>query len=373
MSHEWESGFVVREQAWHGLATVLDAPPTTAEGLRLAGLDWRVRMSPLWTGNGMKVLDLPGSGSGLVLDGPFTSVESHRAVVRDTDESILGVVGADYVPVQNADAMAFFDPLIARGDVELESAGSLKGGKRVWVLAKVKVPMDGVFVAADDPVLPYLLVSTAHDGTRAVTVCFTVIRVVCWNTLRAAEGLSDRGKGASLRIRHIGNPVEALAEVSAFVDVSRQTFAASLDEWRAMRAKGMDVRGLERYIVRVLREEDDREIIEAELGAANRALLGLWPEEEGKRVALLERIGELRAKLESKPRALDEITRLFEEGPGASLAGPTVWGAFNAITHWVDHIRGRTADSRLDASWFGVGAQTRARARSEALALVGGV
>jgi len=115
------STFSVREVPWHGLGTILDNPPTIEEAIKLAGLDWTVSMQPTYCkvdGNDVK---LP-----------------NRAVVRSTDRKVLGVVGPTYEPLQNAAAFQFFQPVIDEGHVTLETAGSLKGGQRVWILAKVK-------------------------------------------------------------------------------------------------------------------------------------------------------------------------------------------------------------------------------------------
>jgi len=366
MSHEFESGFVVRDAAWHGLATVLSDPPTTAEGLRRAGLDWDVRLAPILA---MDYASDVVNGTAGELTGMEIPISSHRAVVRSTDQRVLGVVGADYVPVQNREAFAFFDPLIEQGHAALESAGSLKEGKRVWVLARILG--SGSEVSEGDRIEPYLLVSTAHDGSRAVTVDFTAVRVVCWNTLGRAERPSDAAR-SGVRIRHVGDPAGALAQVSTFVDAARRTFALSLEDWRAMRSRGIDANGLERYVTRVLRAEESREGLERELGLVEDRLLSLFPEEATQRIALLERAGELRAQLESRPRAFEDVARLFEEGPGVAMAGATVYGAYNAVTHWIDHERGRSAENRLESTWFGVGRSIRARAHTEAMALVGG-
>jgi hypothetical protein len=108
MAHEitaTDTMFSVGTTPWHGLGTVLDSPPTVAEALRLAGLDWTVRTEPIsaW---------LPDA------DGVFSDVTvPGKAVIRDTDNAVLGVVGAKFNPLQNAQALAWFQPWLDSGRV----------------------------------------------------------------------------------------------------------------------------------------------------------------------------------------------------------------------------------------------------------------
>lgn len=146
MSHEFESGFFVRQPAWHRLGVLLTEAPHIEDATRLAGLDWHVHTAPLLTASG-------------------AVVDSHRAVLRGSDGKILGVVGAAYRPLQNAQAFQFFEPFLESGLCELEAAGSLKEGKRVWVLARVKSAE--AEVTSGDTVPGYFLLSNAHDGTQA--------------------------------------------------------------------------------------------------------------------------------------------------------------------------------------------------------------
>lgn len=164
MTHQFESGFFVNQGAWHGLGTVLDNPPTTAQAITDAGLDWQVNEQPIYT----------QSQHGL------SPVTSHKSLVRSTDHQLLGIVSKQYQPLQNHDAFSWFDFLLHDGDVSLETAGSLKDGKRIWILAKInQSPID---ILHDDPVEPYLLLSNSHDATSAVWIQFTPIRVVCQNS-----------------------------------------------------------------------------------------------------------------------------------------------------------------------------------------------
>lgn len=151
--------FYTREKPWHGLGTRVEEAPNSADALRLAGLDWTVRSED--------VLSVRGD-----------VIPEYRANVRDSDDTVLGIVGTRYKIVQNTDAFAFTDALIG-GDVRYETAGSLKDGKQVWLLAKM--PEQNI---AGDEVEPYLCFSNTHDGSGALRICMTPIRVVCNNTLK---------------------------------------------------------------------------------------------------------------------------------------------------------------------------------------------
>ena len=165
-----------RTVPWHGLGTKVDEAPTSADALRLAGLDWNVEQKNIQLCGGSKV---PG----------------YKANVRSTDGKVLGVVGDRYRIVQNADAFEFTDSIIG-GDVRYETAGSLNGGKKIWLLAKL--PETEI---VGDKTEPYLCFSNTHDGSGAVRVCMTPIRVVCNNTLNLALDSAKR----AWSVRHTGS------------------------------------------------------------------------------------------------------------------------------------------------------------------------
>lgn len=175
MAHEFESGFFVREPAWHGLGTVVQNAPTSADALQLAGLDWKVGQNDVIV-------------NGVVVPG-------YRANVRSSDQSVLGIVSDKYKIVQNDEAFAFTDALLGEG-VTYETAGSLKNGKTTWILAKTEqVEILG------DKIDPYICFTNTHDGTGAVRVCMTPTRIVCSNTLNLALRQASR----MWSTRHMGD------------------------------------------------------------------------------------------------------------------------------------------------------------------------
>ena len=183
MSANVDTMMYVRNKPWHGLGTMVPEAPTSADALRFAGLDWSVRQEPVYNARGGVI---PG----------------YKSNVRDTDGRVLGIVGDRYKVVQNIDAFNFTDDLIG-GDVRYETAGSLRDGKQIWLLAK----MPARRVASDD-VEPYLCFTNSHDGSGGLKVCMTPIRVVCNNTLNLALGSAKR----VWSMRHTENIRERMQE-----------------------------------------------------------------------------------------------------------------------------------------------------------------
>ena len=149
-----ETMFSVRETPWHGLGTIVNDAPTSENALRISGLDWKVVQDDVFTDRGERIL-------------------GYKANIRDTDRKILGVVSDRYKVVQNTDAFSFTDELLGQG-VKYETAGSLQDGRRVWLLAR----MPKKYVNGNEEICPYLVFSNSHDGTGAVKVAITPVRVV---------------------------------------------------------------------------------------------------------------------------------------------------------------------------------------------------
>lgn len=171
-----ESMMYVREKPWHGLGTEVQEAPTSGDALRLAGLDWTVEQKNIQLCGGAKV-------------------SGFKANVRSSDGAVLGVVSDRYRIVQNAKAFEFTDSIIG-GDVRYETAGSLNGGKKIWLLAKL--PETEI---AGDKTEPYMCFTNTHDGSGAIRVCMTPIRVVCNNTLNLALDSAKR----AWSVRHTGD------------------------------------------------------------------------------------------------------------------------------------------------------------------------
>ncbi|MEE1257198.1 MAG: DUF932 domain-containing protein [Lachnospiraceae bacterium] len=168
MAAEVETIFYVRETPWHGLGKRVSEAPSSKDALILAGLNWKVKQEPIYTNKNEEIV-------------------GYKANVRNTDRKVLGVVTDRYKVIQNEEAFAFTDALLGEG-VKYETAGSLQDGRKVWLLAR----MPQEYIISGERISPYLVFSNTHDGTGAVKVCATPIRVVCNNTLNLALATAKR-------------------------------------------------------------------------------------------------------------------------------------------------------------------------------------
>ena len=200
-----------RDVPWHGLGTPVQEAPNSAEALRLAGLDWEVVSRDIQLCGGKKI---PG----------------YHANVRSSDNSVLGVVGERYKIVQNNDAFAFTDGIIGEG-ARYETAGSLSGGRRVWMLAK----LDNFKLAGDDTE-NYLCFANTHDGSGAVKVIITPVRVVCNNTLNAALSSAKR----SFSMRHTLNVDKKIEEAKMALELNARYIVELADFAEVMAKKKLE-------------------------------------------------------------------------------------------------------------------------------------
>jgi phage/plasmid-like protein (TIGR03299 family) len=194
-----ESMFYVRETPWHGLGVRVEEALTSEEAIVKAGLDWEVINQPVFV-NG-------------------SAVPNYVANVRNSDGTILGIVSDRYKIVQNKESFEWTD-LLLNHDVHYETAGSLANGKKIWLLAKM--PESKIL---DDKVEPYLVFQNTHDGSGAIKVCLTPVRVVCQNTLN----LAFSGAKRSWSTKHMGNMNQKLAEARHTLELATG-YMQALDE-----------------------------------------------------------------------------------------------------------------------------------------------
>ncbi len=230
MSVNVETMFSVREKPWHGLGTVVTEAPDSASALGLAGLDWSVLQK-----------DIAAADSRNVIPG-------FKANVRDVDGSVLGIVTDRYKVVQNKEAFAFTDALLGEG-VRYETAGSLQGGRRIWLLARL--PQN--YIINGDEIIPYLVFMNAHDGSGSIKVAMTPVRVVCSNTLNLALSTAKR----CWSCQHTGNIEGKMKEAEATLLYAGQYMTAlGKDFDRLNRVALNDVKVME-YINLLLPEPDN--------------------------------------------------------------------------------------------------------------------
>lgn len=314
--------FVVGEPAWHGEGVVFPEPPTLAEAIAASGLDYTVTKVPVGI--------MHNADSGM----QFVAVPDQYATIR-TDRAgqpnaALGVVGERYHVMQNAAAWDFFAGPVERGDVTLESAGVLAGGRTAWILARLP---EVVRVGADIHEA-YLLLTNSFDGSRPVQVGFNPVRVVCQNT----HNIAMKQWGQNLRIRHTEGMEDKLKEAERVLVYSRSFFEAYAEVGNRLAETAMSTDQRASYF---------------------KTLFPDHPESEKGRTSL------------RPSRTREVLERLHEEGPGAEPVRGTVWGAYNAVSRYADFgLPLRSTTSRLNNVWFGTGAALKQRAFDVAVAHV---
>lgn len=200
MSANVETMFYVGETPWHGLGKSVKECVKSDEAIKLAGLDWDVVPMPIFDQFGREL-------------------SGYKVNTRTSDNKILGVVTDRYKVVQNAEAFAFTDALLGEG-VRYETAGSLASGKRVWMLARLENT-----TIAEENIDPYLVFTNCHDGTGAVRVAITPVRVVCQNTLNLALQNATRHWSCA----HKGD-IESKLEEARFTLESADRYMKALEE-----------------------------------------------------------------------------------------------------------------------------------------------
>lgn len=336
MAHNIESIAWAGETPWHGLGVDVTATPiakrTPEFMLRKGKIDWGVAKRPLTFES--------DKGKGKII------VPDRFALVRDSDERPLSIVGGNYKPVQNAVSMEFFCKFIKAGHMSLETVGSLYNGAYIWVLARIGADFK---LGKEDEVRGFLLLCNPHVFGKALIIQFTPVRVVCWNTLTWALGADLKGSGNGTRFA-MPHSIEFNDVVRKKAEIALGLAKEQMDEFKQasllLSKKKATAEEVEEFFCDVLR----------------------FDPAEAKRKG--------RKKDETiEPRMLPKFRVALEQGPGAMLqtAAGTWWGALNAVTYIADHHTGKdhgtTAQGmNLRSTWLGSRAALKRRATELALA-----
>jgi len=318
MSHEVEKMVFAGATPWHGLGTEIDDATNFWDAFKLAGLDWEVETEPLYR----------MGAAGQVVGEQVKA----QAAVRTSDDKVLGVVGPRWTPLQNRDAFKVFEPLIDSGDMRLHTAGSLRGGERVWVLCQLG--LENTEIVKNDEIAKFALLSNGHDGKLAVHFGFTPIRVVCANT----ESMARSSTASNLiRVRHhrfVKNNVEKLRDI---MNLANQEFEATAEQYRFLASKQINATDLHKYVKIVL---DVHQQEEDELSTRTKNIIG-------------------------------KVEEFFLLGKGNDLPGVngTYWAAYNGVTEYLNYEKGRTSENRMDSLWFGQNGNLSQKALDTAVAL----
>ena len=354
MAHLVDSMAFVGQTPWHGLGNQLAAKQPIEVWAEQAGMNWTIEQSPVHFIAGhdpqahpqQPLIQLKDSQLQQSLDQilPFTD---HKVLFRSDTREPLSVVSQRYHVVQPRQILEFYRDLTEKSDFELETAGVLKGGRKLWALARTG---QSAAIKGKDVTNGYVLLATACDGTLATTAQFTSIRVVCNNTLAIALNEMN-GKGNK------GN--NALSS-QGIVKVPHNT---RFDAASVKQALGISVSSWDEYIYR-LNLLSDRKVKPTE---ADRFLWDVFNDGSNKASTL--------GNGSFNERAINKTKTLFEgHGRGAMLqsARGTAFGLLNSVTEFIDHERkAKSIDHRLDSAWFGTGAAIKQRALDLAVQMLG--
>ena len=319
MAHLIDSMAYMGDTPWHGLGNRLTEKQSIDVWAHEAGMDWKINETPVrfsaqhWSGGEM-----------------LNSFADQKVLYRSDTLDALSVVSKRYKVVQPMDILEFYRDLTEQSGFELETAGVLKGGRKLWALARTG---QSLLLKGKDVTNGYVLLATACDGTLATTAQLTSVRVVCNNTLAVALG---QGSGA-VKVPH-STTFDPIAV--------KQQLGLSVSDW---------------------------ELFKSQLTA----LSGRKVKDSETHKYLVQVFSDPYASKDAPPineRAMNRALELFQgHGRGSRLASSqgTAFGLLNAVTEFVDHERrARSTDHRLDSAWFGQGAALKQKAMQTALALL---
>lgn len=228
----FDEGFVVREPAWHGLATVLDDYPGREEAIRLAGHDWSIEQRDVFVQAG---------GAALVKmdQGDF------KALVRSDTNEVLSIQRGSYTPIQNSTLWDIIDEIVKDGNAKYETAGVLKGGNVVWVLIRLDEPVQ-VF-GDNSETYPYVSAYTSHDATMPCAAMATSVRVVCWNTIQAAV-MQSKASGHQFVFRHTKNVGDRIEDAKAALGMVRHQHQEFMELANELAHAPVSQRDIDRFI-----------------------------------------------------------------------------------------------------------------------------
>ena len=295
-----------------GIGEIVSNDLTPQQMMQKAGCDWRVEKVPTYADfNGEKIP---------------TGME---ALVRDSDNKVLTQVGGNWEPCQNETAFEFFNEYCLEGGMEMDTAGSLKGGKMVWALAKIKESFD---VLKGDQIDSYLLFSNPHEYGKSIDIRFTPIRVSCMNTLAMAlKGTAVTGA----KINH--RKVFDANHVKTTLGLAHEKFEQYKELSQFLASKKFSAESLIEYYNEVFPRTY-----------------------QGKNPPVVKEFKDLTANGQKAFEVLDSQ-------PGAQFGKGSWWQALNSVTYLTDHVMGREADSRMTSAWFGANQNRKQTAVSKAI------
>lgn len=303
------------QQPWNPLEVTLSQNESIEAWIKQSGMDWEISESPVhFKPNGV--------------DG-FQAYVDKKILYRSDNKMPLSVVGLNYKVVQPREVLEFYRDLTEVSGYKLETAGIIKGGKKIWALARS--PQETI-LKGNDRVKSYLLLATACDGTLATTATPTSIRVICSNTL----AIAINGSASAIKVPH---------RTQFDAQAVKKQLGIAVSQWDNFMYQ------MKHLSERKVKQQESLDFFDQVFNADSEP-----------------------SELKRNERAIKVAQSLFEgKGKGALLESSqnTAWGLLNAITEYVDHEkRARNRDYRLDSAWFGQGANIKQKALEVATEMI---
>ena len=313
--------FTAGDLPWHGLGVNVPERVTSREAIELAGLNWQVLQ---------KQAEFRYNGDGYDIPDRLVNYRIKNDGIH-TEPVYLGTVSPNYQIIQNTEAFEFFDEVIGKNLAIYETAGAIRDGKRVWILAKLPEDLIINTQGGTDITKKYLLFVNGHDGTFSCRMFYTPVRVVCNNTLNAALG--KRGTGTGVSIRHRGDMKMKIEQAVQLLGIANEYYQNLGDMFQHMANTKFGSLEARDYFKAIVPDAEDEE---------------------------------------SKAQTNVEVARYimtqnYTKGAGNELAGRTVWGAYNAVTQFADHQKfvlrkSGSAHSRFESVVWGSASNLKQKA-----------
>lgn len=291
-----QAGFVSARgiAGWHALGTVMPGTVTVDEAMRLAHLSgWDVRKlaafaeETIITETGVETVRIPGKDR-------FFTVRTNPVTGKT---EYLGDVGSRYTVIQNEEHVQFLETLIDMSGSNIETAGSLFGGTRVFI--SMRLPEE-ILVGGEDATALYLVAMNSHDGTSGFDVCFSAIRPVCWNTVTAAF----RSAKTRFTVRHTSSAMGRVQDAREALDMSFKYAETYQAEAEILLGQAFTDAQFDQFLLDIF-EEKNRE------DASTR-----------------------------KTNQMDSVADLWRTSPTLLSTKGTKFGAFQAFTEYTTHLSG---------------------------------
>lgn len=312
---------------WHGFGNVIMEGDSIETIQEKAALNWTVDPTP----------------SLYMFDGKLRTVPNRVQLVRsDTGESLSEMSGSNYKIRQPSEILGFFKGLTENNGLQINVAGALHGGKKVWALAE-RVGMGGTI--GEDLIKPYILLIDSYDGTHATTARWTSVRVVCQNTL----SFSEKDRKTQVKRKHSQEfDIEGMhLELGEF----DESFKAYIEAMQAMAKVKISDKTLERYFGKLYAPDA--------FADESKWLKGPAPDF---------------AKVSTNKRnTIADLLNLVRDNPGASLASAdtTLYGALQTVTYFHDHEARTKGNKRWESATVGAGNRMKDAARELAYDMLG--